>query len=262
MAPNRLHHEAVKLSALTATAVTAMALLTGPSAASNQPVFQDDFQRLDANAWATCYQWQPLGCTNEWNHEEQAYFPDKVRVRAGVLELTASREQRTGYLADSTPTTFQYASGMIRQRQPWMYGYVEAVAQTPAGRGLWPAFWLLPASFQWPPEVDVMEQLGHEPNVVHMAAHSATGKVEGSVTSRSPYTAGMHRYGVDWQPGRLAWYVDGRQVMTTTEHVPAEPMYVIANLAVGGDWPGPPDQATRFPATYRVDSIKIWRQRP
>lgn len=251
-----------KLSVLLTAVAASAALLTAPAASASNLVFADDFQRLDTTVWATCYQWQPVGCTNEWNHELEAYFPDKAHTRNGVLELTASREQRTGYLADSTPQQFQYASGMIRQRQPWMYGYVEAVAQTPAGRGLWPAFWLLPATYQWPPEVDVMEQLGHEPNTVRQAAHSVTGKVEGSVTSRTPYTAGMHRYGVDWQPGRLTWYVDGRQVMTTTTHVPGEPMYLLANLAVGGDWPGAPDTATRFPASYRIDSIKVWRQRP
>lgn len=254
---------AVKLLSVASAALTAAALLTGATGAPTAPLLREDFNRLDTTVWATCYQWQQKPCTNEWNHELQAYHPDKVRIRNGVLELTASRETRTGYLADGTPQRFDYASGMIRQLKPWMYGYVEMTAQLPTGRGLWPAFWLLPATYAWPPEIDIVEALGHEPNTIHYAVHRVDApKSEHTLATSFRTAAGMHRYGLDWQPGRLTWHLDGRPVWTVTHGVPAEPMYLLANLAVGGDWPGPPDNATAFPASYRIDNITIWRQRP
>lgn len=253
----------MKLTSLTSAALTIVALLTSATGAPTGPLWRDDFNRLDTSRWATCYQWQPSGCTNEWNHELEAYFPDQVRARNGVLELTAEQETRTGYLADSTPQQFRYASGMIRQLQPWLYGYIEITAQLPTGRGLWTAFWLLPATYQWPPEIDIVEALGHEPTTIHYAVHRVNApKSEHTQPTGFRMAAGMHRYGLDWQPGRLTWYLDGRATWTVTSAVPAEPMYLLANLAVGGDWPGPPDSATRFPAAYRIDTITVWRQKP
>lgn len=252
-----------KLSALLTAVAASAALLTAPAASASNLVFNEQFVRLDASVWATCYQWQQKPCTNEWNHELEAYFPDKVRVRNGVLELTAARETRTGYLADGTPQRFDYASGMIRQLKPWMYGYVEMTAQLPSGRGLWPAFWLLPATYAWPPEIDIVEALGHEPTTIHYAVHRVDQpKSQHTLDTGFRMADGMHRYGLDWQPGKLTWYLDGRPMWTVTHGVPAEPMYLLANLAVGGDWPGPPDNTTAFPASYRIDSIKVWRQKP
>lgn len=248
----------MNLSALAAGVSLLATLVAGPA---NTVILNDSFTTFNTATWATCYQWQSKPCTNEWNHELEVYAPDKVRVRGGVLELTASRESRTGFLADGTPKVFEYSSGMIRQRQSFTYGYVEIEAQVPTGRGLWPALWLLPASYAWPPEIDLMENLGHEPNLFHMSVHAVGGKQEQTVLVNS-LPARMHRWAVDWQPGRLTFYFDGRQTWSTTVGVPAEPMYLLANLAVGGDWPGPPDSATRFPAVFKLNSVQVWRHKP
>jgi Ca2+-binding RTX toxin-like protein len=72
-------------------------------------------------------------------------------------------------------------------------------------------------------------------------------------------SAGFHTYGVDWEPDFITWYVDGQQVFQTA--TPADmnkPMYMIANLAVGGDWPGSPDGSTTFPATMQIDYIRAY----
>jgi beta-glucanase (GH16 family) len=62
-----------------------------------------------------------------------------------------------------------------------------------------------------------------------------------------------------WQPDRLVWYIDGVERYRTSDHVPAEPMYLIANLAVGGNWPGAPDNTTVFPADLEIDYIAVWQ---
>jgi len=56
------------------------------------------------------------------------------------------------------------------------------------------------------------------------------------------YSAGYHTFGVDWRPGLLMWYVDGvERYRVSNQNVPSGPMYILANLAVGGTWPGDPE---------------------
>jgi beta-glucanase (GH16 family) len=83
----------------------------------------------------------------------------------------------------------------------------------------------------------------------------------GTAIETSDLSAGWHVYGVDWEPDHIVWYVDGveRFRFQDTAHIPNEPMYVIANLAVGGDWPGAPDNSTFLPADLLIDYIRIWR---
>lgn len=64
-----------------------------------------------------------------------------------------------------------------------------------------------------------------------------------------------------WNPQRIVWYVDGveRNRYEVAGNIPAKPMYLLANLAVGGNWPGSPDGTTPFPSFFDVDYIKVWR---
>jgi len=73
-------------------------------------------------------------------------------------------------------------------------------------------------------------------------------------------TADFHTYSVDWQPGSLKWLIDGKVTQQTTSNVPNVPMYLILNLALGGNWPGQPTAATKFPAEMPVDWVRVWQQ--
>ncbi|MBL8015490.1 MAG: family 16 glycosylhydrolase, partial [Candidatus Doudnabacteria bacterium] len=66
---------------------------------------------------------------------------------------------------------------------------------------------------------------------------------------------------IDWQPDALVWYVDGieRWRFIDAANIPSEPMYLLLNLAVGGDWPGPPDASTIFPSYYEIDYVRVWK---
>jgi beta-glucanase (GH16 family) len=133
----------------------------------------------------------------------------------------------------------------------------------PAGRGLWPAFWLLPANQRSLPEIDVMEILGDKPATVHMHFHyrGRGGRpVDKGNTWTSPgLAAGWHRFAIDWRPGVLRWLIDGTERFRITgSSVPDVPMYLVANLAVGGDWPGSPDRETPFPSVFKIDYIRVW----
>ena len=72
------------------------------------------------------------------------------------------------------------------------------------------------------------------------------------------WSAGFHTYAVDWTPSTLTWLLDGKPVASTTKNIPSKPMYILANLAVGGDWPGLPNASTPFPGVMEIDYIRVW----
>ena len=113
----------------------------------------------------------------------------------------------------------------------------------------------------WPPEIDILEILGHEPDKVYMTNHWATepGSHEGNGKAfKGPdFSAGYHTFALDWSKDALVWYVDGVERFRTTENVPHVPMYILANLAVGGDWPGMQNADTQFPGYMDTDYIAV-----
>lgn len=248
-----------------AAAIVVIAAVFAPSAPA-RPLLDENFDGAGlSDRWSRCYFWRPSHCTNEWNAEEQVYVPANVVVRNGVLNLIAKRERTVGHLHNGTPHSLPYSSGMISSagRFSFRYGYVEMRARVPAGQGLWPAFWLLPESRRWPPEIDVMELLGSEPDRVHQTLHPADGSSMTSFeTTGVRYSEGWHTFAMDWRPDSLVFFVDGVERGRVTAGVPSEPMYLIANLAVGGRWPGSPTDVTAMPATFSVDHIRVWEKRP
>lgn len=177
----------------------------------------------------------------------------------GVLEITAQptpRELRP-LLRD-----YPYMSGVITTQPSFSqtYGYFEMRAKLPRGKGLWPAFWLLPLDQSWPPEIDVMESIG-DPSQVYVTTHSKTTKVPGFEPKVAPDE--FHTFAVSWDVSDVIWYIDGKEV--GRHATPADmhkPMFMLANLAVGGNWPGRPDASTRFPAKYEIDYIRAYRFAP
>jgi beta-glucanase (GH16 family) len=224
-------------------------------------IFIDTFQSttLDTNKWSTCYWWSTDGgCTNAGNSELEWYQPDNVIPTLGGLRLKAEKR---------TVNHYNYVSGMTTTfgKFSFQYGYMEAKMKIPTGKGLWPAFWALPTvENMWPPELDTMEILGHQPNVnnmtLHWAVNGASGQ-DGSEWAGPDFSLDYHTYGLDWEPSALTWYVDGspRKVFTDSTKIPALPMYLLANLAVGGTWPGSPDSTTVFPNYVDIQYIKVWQ---
>lgn len=218
------------------------------------------------------------------NRERQVYFDPEflgqgvqpVTLRGGIMTITARpmspkargavREAlslqpdniRTGALKDAS-----YTSGLIstRGRFGQRYGYFEMRARWDAGRGLWPAFWLLPAKGGWPPEIDIMESLGHQPDTIYQSVHSKAGGKQTSKTKKfkGVDTGQFQTYAALWTPTEIRFFVNGRQ--TSRQPTPGDahkPMHLIVNLAVGGRWPGDPDETTRFPAKMEVDFVRAW----
>lgn len=189
----------------------------------------------------------------------------------GHLAITARQES---YLGSA------YTSGRINTRGRFAQarGRFEARMKLPSGRGLWPAFWLLGADYAtnpWPAcgEIDIMEYRGQEPGVVHGSLHGP-GYSGGNARTRSftlpgggRFDEGFHVFAVEWRADRITWFVDDMpyQVLTPAS-LPAgapwvfdRPFIVILNLAVGGNYVGPPDAGTTFPQTLLVDYVRVYQ---
>jgi beta-glucanase (GH16 family) len=269
---------AVSTALFAPAAVAAPPALTDPTQVWQQ-TFGDEFNGivLDPTKWSTCYWWVTGdGCTNSSNGEQQWYTPANVIESNGTLKLRAQRQ--TTLAPDGK--TYDYTSGMISSGRTtsllstppkfqFKYGYMEMRAKLPKGTGLWPAFWTLPSSQGWPPEIDAMEGRGDRPTDVNVGVYNkdATGKtVHGSVwiNGLADYTADFHTFAVDWEPTYLDYYIDGvlRIRVTDPTRIPTEPMYVLANLAVGGNWPGSPDSTTPFPSDLEIDWIHVFERKP
>jgi beta-glucanase (GH16 family) len=242
--------------------------------------FSDEFKgsTLDTSVWGTKYWWG--GRTLASNGEMQ-YFADRstavvqqypdldpfrisedpYQTGDGILTITAQPSPDTS-LTDGLP----YVSGLINTYGAFSqtYGYFEISAQVPSGQGLWPAFWLLPQSGNWPPEIDVLELLGHDPSTYYVGSHwkDATGKhafkTQG-ISAGIDLSDGFHSYGTLWTADTITYYLDGIQVFSmATPSGMSEPMYLLAGLAVGGNWPGAPDGTTAFPAEFQIDYIRAY----
>jgi beta-glucanase (GH16 family) len=229
---------------------------------SDQP-FIDGFrgESLDFTSWNTCYWW---GCTIASNKELQWYERSQVRVADGVLSLTAEAAP----VESPNGGWFRYRSGMIssgpskrgKPRFAFTYGTVEARLRVPAGKGLWSALWMLPAFGDNRPEVDIVEVLGNDTRESHHFLHrrNPNSKSFKHTEQGADLADGWHVYRLEWLPGMLRWYLDSELIFTVKgDEVPDDPMYVMANLAVGGRWPGPPNNSTQFPAVLLIDYIEI-----
>lgn len=246
------------ISSILALAVSAQSISQAepPNPALWQLTFSDEFNQgpLDTTKWNTTY---PYGRrTTPTNGEWEWYVDDAFEFQNGILRIRADKK---------TVDNYNYTSGIIASwgKFSQRYGYFEARIRIPKGRGLWPAFWLLPASTAWPPEIDIMENLGHKTEKIFMTNHyvSPSGQhlMASSYYIGPDFSADFHTFAIDWQPGVIIWYIDGVERFRSVSGVPTIPMYVIANLAVGGSWPGYPDDTTPFPSYLDVDYIRVYQ---
>ena len=136
------------------------------------------------------------------------------------------------------------------------YGYFECRAKIPHGQGFWPAFWLYSANHSIY-EIDVIENLGNDTSTYYMTYHSPSG-IPQKVYHGTDLAQGYHTYAVKWTPDTITYYLDNTPLFTVTNDVYHGPMSIFVNFAVGGNWPGSPDQSTVFPSYFDVDYIRAY----
>lgn len=232
-------------------------------------VWQDEFDGsdIDRDNWKF-----DIG-GNGWGNSEAQTYTDRsenARIEDGHLVIEAHKERFVNQ--DHTSARLK-TQGL----QSWQYGRIEARIQIPGGQGIWPAFWMLGDSItdvSWPTsgEIDIMENIGREPQMIHGTVHGpnysgANGIGASHYLAEETYSAEFHEFAVEWELEQIRWYMDDTLYFTLTpDDVPGDwvydqPFFIILNVAVGGQWPGYPDDTTVFPQQMLVDYVRVY-QRP
>lgn len=237
-----------------------------------RPTFAEEFNEFrvsstgfsgESAVWRSTYWW---GRTIPTNNEAEFYSDSSAGTNPfnlrsdGVLDITAAP-------AANLPNGLAYTSGLITSQAAHVqtYGYFEMRARLPSGQGAWPAFWLLPANGDWPPEIDVMEMIGSDTTYLHLNAHSKTSgahTITPAIAPTADLSADFNTFAVSWRPDMIRWYLNGTEVHSAPTPVDMHrPMYMLANLAIGGvgSWPGPTDGAS--PAVMSIDFIRAYEFR-
>lgn len=241
-------------------------------------VWHDEFDgdELDSSNWAGEYH-RP-----GWvNNELQTYVVDgdNYFVEDGDLviqPLTGTNDNGRAF----------YTSGRINtyHLHAFTYGRVEARIRVPQGQGFLPAFWMMSddeSYGSWPKsgEIDIMEILGSDTDTLYGTLHYGDPHMQNQGIydlSSGDFASEYHVFAVEWEPGEIRWYCDDVCYYSTSywysamdgqepNEYPApfnQPFYIILNVAVGGNWPGDPDETTLFDesAQMRVDYVRVFQR--
>jgi beta-glucanase (GH16 family) len=256
-----------------------IALACGNAPATPTPIWQDEFDGAAGTTFDRTRWTADTGGGGFGNQEREFYTTNTENVALdgnGHLVITAR--------VDSSHTcwygTCRYTSARLKTQGLYAhaYGRFEARIKIPRGQGLWPAWWMLGAnigSVGWPQcgEIDIMENIGREPAIVHGTAHGpgysgGNGIGAPDTLSQGVFADDFHVYAVSWQPQQVVWSMDGHvyhrltpaNLPAGTQWVYNQPFFLLLNVAVGGGWPGDPDSTTTFPQQMVVDYVRVFNE--
>jgi beta-glucanase (GH16 family) len=242
-------------------------------------VWSDEFNDADGSP-PDPTKWSALVGGDGWgNQEREFYTEDTVNAAqgGGDLVITATTEGAAAH--QCWYGACQYTSARLQTKAKFepTYGRFEARILVPRGKGVWPAFWMLGADIDavnWPQcgEIDVMENIGSEPNIVHASLHGPGYSGGQPLTAELALPGGAvladkyHVFAVEWEKDAIRFYLDSTLYETRTPaDIPAgttwifdHPFFVLLNVAVGGQLPGDPDATTSFPQSMRVDYVRAY----
>ncbi|WP_064094182.1 carbohydrate binding domain-containing protein [Rossellomorea aquimaris] len=215
-----------------------------------------------------------------WGNNEKQYYtdrPENAKTEDGKLFITAKEEEYEGY---------SYTSARLKTKGLFAkaYGKFEMKASLPVGKGYWPAFWMLPeddvyGAWASSGEIDIMEVQGSNPHevigTIHYGETWPNNKYTGSHYAFEDGTtiSDEHVYSLEWEPGEIRWYVDGKLTQTQNNWYskgtstaanytyPApfdQPFHLLLNLAVGGNFDGDPTAETMFPQSMEVEYVRAY----
>ena len=248
---------------------------TGYSTPSSYPgytlAWSDEFSgsALDLTSWN-----QEIGNgTGGWGNNELEYYtssPKNTFLSNGNLIIEARKETIGG---------FNYSSGRMttQNKKTFKFGRIDIRAKLPVAKGMWPALWMLGSNITtvgWPTcgEIDIMELVGSNPNrvsgTIHFRNAAGVWNYQGAdyFLASGNYSQQFHVFSIVWQQDIIKWYVDDNLFLTKTVADlggAANPFnanqFFLFNVAVGGNWPGPPDASTVFPQRMFVDYVRVFQ---
>ena len=238
--------------------------------------FSDEFETLsldpDADGsgnWTTW--WDGWEVRHLQGNNDKAWKGDASYVGEGEQPIGTVLHEVTGdgnlklYGMPTPPeildavNDFPYVAGMISSRNSFSltYGYFEVRARFEVSKGMHWALWLLPSDDSWPPEIDMVEVVGHQPDQAHMNAHG-TGEQGEFISNRIESAADFHTYGFEWTEEEMIWTLDGQEMKRRSNYID-KPMYILLSPEIGGNWPGLPDSTTVWPTVSEVDYVRIYK---
>ncbi|HWZ00494.1 MAG TPA: glycoside hydrolase family 16 protein [Edaphobacter sp.] len=245
-----------------------------------QLVWSDEFNAPNGSAPDPAKWNIVIGGEGFGNNELETYTnrPANVHQQNGNLVITAQKEDLTG--PDGIPHHYTSARLNTQNHIAQKYGRFEARIQLPTGKGIWPAFWLLGDNHEtapWPDcgEIDILETIG-APDTIYSTLHGPGYSGRKGPTTKFPLPAGesvntaFHVYAVEWSPDDIKFFFDDRLIAHRTpadlppgtHWVYDHPFYILLNLAVGGYWPGIPDDTTIFPQQMLIDYVRVYSRKP
>ncbi|MBS1794829.1 MAG: glycoside hydrolase family 16 protein [Acidobacteria bacterium] len=265
-----------------------LAAFFGDTAAQGQVryrklTFKDEFNG-PAGAPVDSSKWTAETGGGGWGNQELEYHTNSIdnAYQDGGGALVIKAIKLTPPLNLSCwygPCQYTSARLITKGKFEQKYGRFEARLKIPRGQGMWPAFWMLGNNIDtvsWPAcgEIDIMENIGREPSIVHGTVHGSGysgGNGIGSSFSfpnNAVFADDYHIYATEWSASEIRFFVDGNLYKTIT---PADlpqgaawafdhPFFMILNVAVGGGWPGSPDGTTSFPQTMMVDYVRVYKR--
>ena len=243
----------------------------------NNLVWQDEFNCAgnlpDTTKWS--YD-NGNGCPNlcGWGNNELQYYTtareENVQIKGGNLIIEARKEPLDGY-------NYTSARMVTKNKGDWKYGRVEVRAKIPAGKGIWPAIWMLPTKWEygiWPHsgEIDIMENVGYWPDSLFGTVHTgAYNGMKNTQRSKSVWMKSLaddfHTYAIEWTENEISFWLDNQPYHRfKNEHTGSEAwpfdkeFHLIINIAVGGNWGGKygVDDAI-FPQRMEVDYVRVYQ---
>lgn len=235
-------------------------------------IWSDEFTQAD-NSVPNSTKWGYDIGGSGWGNNELQYYTDRTqnaRIESNQLVIEARAENFGG-------KNYTSARLLTKGKHAWTYGRIEARIKIPRGQGIWPAFWMLGTNIDavgWPQcgEIDIMENIGSLPSnlygTIHGPGYSGGGGISGSyVLPGAEFADDFHVFAIEREENRIRWFIDGQQYFTLTPaNLPGgsawvfnAPQFLILNVAVGGNWPGPPNSSTVFPQRMTVDYVRVYQ---
>ncbi|OGN78723.1 MAG: hydrolase [Chloroflexi bacterium GWB2_54_36] len=221
-----------------------------------------------------------------WGNQEWEYYTDQPENAAtdgaGSLVIRAievAEDDTRSLNCWYGPCKYTSARILTRERFDFTYGRVEARLKLPYGNGIWPAFWMLGsdiAAVGWPNcgEIDIMENIGREPDKVYGTVHGPGYSGANGISHSYALPVGQafkddfHVFALEWDAVEIRWYMDDElygvlpkeRFSESRPWVFDHPFFLILNVAVGGAWPGYPDETSTFPQEMLVDYVRVYQK--
>ena len=275
------HWRAVLVGLICSTLLSAAAGQRSPAPPNENWVltWSDEFNGANGSA-VDGTKWTLETGGGGWGNNELEFYTSRLQnsyQQDGKLVIKALQEKQI----DSDGKTWNYTSAGLKTQGKFSqaYGRFEARIKIPYGQGMWPAFWMLGDDIDktaWPGcgEIDVMENIGKDPTLVHGTIHGPGYSGDGGIGSpyelagKRRFADDFHVYAIEWEPCAIRFFVDKYLYATRTpadlpkgtKWVYDHPLFLLLNVAVGGGWPGNPDASTVFPETMLVDYVRVYRR--